>query len=333
MLLWVEFFLCAIAIVHSGARLSRYGDIIAEKTGLGGSLIGVVLMASVTSLPELITGISAIVIADVPDIAVGDVLGSCVFNLFILAALLDAIYRPVPISASAHRGHVLSAAFGILLLAITAVSIALPHYNLPFGWFSVNSLLMAAIYLFALKLISSYEKRQAAKLLQELAAELKYSEITLRHAATHYALNAVVVIIAASFLPKIGAEIAATTGLGEAFVGNIFMALTSSLPEVIVSITAVRMGAIDLAISNLFGSNLFNIFILVIDDLFYAPGPLLSFTKPSHLISALSAIIMTAISIIGLTYQADKKVLPWGWDSIAIMLVFVVNVVLLFLLI
>ncbi len=333
MLLWVEFFLCAIAIVHSGARLSKCGDIIAEKTGLGGSLIGVVLMASVTSLPELITGISAVAINNVPDIAVGDVLGSCVFNLFILAALLDAIHRPLPISTSAHHGHILSAAFGILLLGITAMSIAFPQYNPPLGWVGGISLLLAAIYLLALKLISTYEKKQTAKLLQELAEELKYSDIPLRRAALHYALNAIVVIAAASFLPKLGAEIAAVTGLGEAFVGNIFMALTSSLPEVVVSIAAVRMGAIDLAISNLFGSNLFNIFILVIDDLFYKPGPLLSVTKPTHIISAFSAIVMTAISIIGLTYQADKKVLPWGWDSIAIMLVFVANVVLLFLLI
>ena len=157
-----------------------------------------------------------------------------------------------------------------------------------------------------------------------------YRDISTRRAAVNYAINALVVIGAASFLPKIGAAIAVATGFGEAFVGNVFIALASSLPEVVVSIAAVRMGAIDMAIGNLFGSNLFNIFILCIDDLLFVPGPLLSVISPNHIISVLSAITMTAISIIGLTFQAEKKSLPWAWDSIAIMLIFVINIVLLY---
>ena len=97
MLLWLGFIVCTTAIVYAGTRLAKYGDIIAEKTGLGRAWIGLVLMASVTSLPELVTGISSVTYADVPDIAVGDVLGSCVFNMLILA-ILDTMYRPAPIS-------------------------------------------------------------------------------------------------------------------------------------------------------------------------------------------------------------------------------------------
>ena len=116
-----------------------------------------------------------------------------------------------------------------------------------------------------------------------------------------------VVIIAAIFLPKIGEGIAETTGLGQTFVGNIFIALSTSLPEVVVSISAVKMGAIDLAVGNLFGSNIFNILILAIDDIFFVKGPILSFVNTSHIISALSAILMTAIAIIGLTYRSEKR--------------------------
>ena len=109
MFLWLGFLICTAVIVYSGIRLSKYGDIIAEKTGLGRMWIGVVLMASVTSLPELVTGISSVTYAGVPNIAIGDVLGSCVFNMLILA-FLDAIYKPMPISAKAHheigRAHV-----------------------------------------------------------------------------------------------------------------------------------------------------------------------------------------------------------------------------------
>src|SRR4030065_237649 len=139
MLLWLGFIACTAVIVYSGTRLSRYGDVIAEKTGLGRAWIGVVLMASVTSLPELVTGISSVTYAGVPDIAVGDIFGRCVFNLLILA-LLDATYRMMPISAKAPQGNVLSASFGVLLISIAAVGLYLGNRILPFGWIGPYSL-------------------------------------------------------------------------------------------------------------------------------------------------------------------------------------------------
>jgi len=124
-----------------------------------------------------------------------------------------------------------------------------------------------------------------------------------------------VVIVSAVLLPKIGEGIAETTGLGQSFVGNIFIALATSLPEVVVSTAAIRMGAADLAIGNLLGSNIFNIFILGIDDIFFTKGAILSVVNQNHMISALSAIAMTAIAAIGLTYRAEKKRLFIAWDS------------------
>lgn len=329
-MLWIKFAVSAMVIIFSGSRLSRYGDIIAEKTGLGGSLVGVVLMASVTSLPELVTGISAVVFVGAPDIAVGDVLGSCVFNLFILAALLDAIHKPMPITTTAHHGHILSAAAGIVLLCITAFCILFPHYNFAVGWIGIGSLLIFLLYPVALKIIGEYEKKQIA-VSKEAQTDLKYEQMTLRQAAIRYAAHAAIVVVAAAILPEIGTQIAAESGLGQTFVGSILMALTSSLPEVVVSMAAVRIKAVDMAIGNLFGSNLFNLFILAVDDLFFQQGPLLNNISPSHVFSAGTAIAMTAISIIGLTYRAQRKYWLWGWDSIAMIVLFVLNFILLLL--
>ncbi|MBI5632415.1 MAG: sodium:calcium antiporter [Nitrospirae bacterium] len=331
MMLWPGFIVCTAAIVYSGTRLSKYGDIIAEKTGLGRAWIGIVLMASVTSLPELVTGISSVTYAGVPDIAVGDVLGSCVFNMLILA-ILDTMYRPAPISSRAHQGHVLSAAFGILLLSIVCVSMILREQLPPLGWLGPYSFLFMMIYFIAMRLVFMYEKRKIAEFLKEMAEELRYRDVSIKSAMFHYSINALIVIIAAMFLPKIGEGIAESTGLGQTFVGNIFIAVSTSLPEVVVSIAAVRMGAVDLAIGNLFGSNIFNIFILALDDIFFLKGPLLSYASPNHIVSALSAIAMTTIVIIGLTYRAEKKRLFVAWDSIGILLVYIINLLLLFML-
>ncbi len=331
MFIWFAFIVCASVIVYAGTRLSRYGDIIAEKTGLGRTWIGVVLMASVTSLPELVTGISSVTYAGVPDIAVGDVLGSCVFNMLILA-FLDAMHRPIPISSKAHHGHVLSAGFGILLLSLVAISLFINNRILPFGWIGPYSLFFIVIYLIAMRLVFFYEKRQITAFVKEIALELRYEEISMKTAIVNYSINAIFVIAAAVFLPKIGEGIAEQTGLGQTFVGNIFIAVSTSLPEVVVSVAAVKMGAIDLAIGNLLGSNIFNIFILALDDIFFPKGPLLSFASLNHIISALSAIAMTTVAIIGLTYRTEKKTLFLAWDSISIFMLYVINISLLYML-
>jgi len=329
MLLWSAFILCTAAIVFAGTRLSRYGDIIAEKTGMGGTWIGVVLMASVTSLPELVTGISSVTYADAPDIAVGEVLGSCVFNMLILA-FLDSAYRPMPISSKAQQGHTLSAGFGILLLSLVVLGLILPRQAFYLGWIGIYSPLLIAIYFFAMRLIYRSEKKQLAQFIKESAIELQYKDISTVSAVRNYAANAVIIIIAAMFLPKIGTEIAAATGLGQSFVGAIFVAIATSLPEVVVSLAALRMGAIDLAIGNLFGSNIFNIFILGISDIFFVKGALLSWSSWNNAIPAIVAIMMTAVAIIGLTYRAEKKRLFIAWDSVAMVLLYLINLGLLY---
>jgi cation:H+ antiporter len=169
-------------------------------------------------------------------------------------------------------------------------------------------------------------------LIKEAAVELQYETITTKTAVFHYSINAVVVVVSAMFLPKIGEAIAETTGLGQTFVGNIFIAVSTSIPEVVVSIAAVKLGAINLAVGNLLGSNIFNIFILGIDDIFFIKGPILSFVTQGHEIPGLSAIAMTSIAIIGLTYRAANKKLVLAWDSAGIVLMFVINLVLLYLL-
>lgn len=329
-MLWTSFIVCTSVIVYSGTKLAKYGDIIAEKTGLGRAWIGLVLMASVTSLPELVTGVSSVTFAGVPDIALGDVLGSCVFNMLIFA-LVAAAHRPQSASAKIHHGHVLSAGFGILLLGMVSISLLLGNRIPSIGWIGLYAPLVAGIYLIAMRSVYFYEKRQLSDFIKEIAVELQYDKIPTRTAIIHYSIHAVVVVIAAIFLPKIGEAIAETTGLGQTFVGNIFIAVSTSLPELVVSITAVKIGAINLAVGNLFGSNIFNIFIIVIDDLFFIKGPILTFVNQDHVFSGLSAIVMTAIAIIGLTYGAEKKKLFLAWDSVGIVMIFVINLMLLYI--
>jgi cation:H+ antiporter len=323
----IQFVICAGLILASGVRLSRYGDIIAEKTGLGGAWIGLILLATVTSMPELVTGASAVLLYDVPDIAAGDAIGSCLFNLLILA-MLD-VRHPVPLSARVHQGHVLSAGFGIVQLGLVALALVAGRLAPAVGWFGVSSVLFILLYLLAVRTIFVFERSRVSDVTEALTGEIKYREITLRRAVLRYLAAAVVLIVAATLLPGVAEGLAQATGLEASFVGSLFVAISTSLPEVVVSAAAARIGALDMAAANLFGSNLFNVAVLGIDDLLYTRGPLLAYVSPTHIITLAGAIVMTGAAIVGLTFRAQRKRFRLSWDALAIVAVYVVCLVLL----
>ena len=154
---WLEFAGCLTVIGYAGINLTRYADAIAEKTRLSANWTGLALLATVTSLPELMTGVSAVTVASEPNIAIGDVLGSSVFNLFLLA-VVDLLRRGDSIHAHASRGHIVSAAFGIALLGIVLVGLvqgdsgpALAHV----GWYS---LAIVAAHALAIHTVLRYER-------------------------------------------------------------------------------------------------------------------------------------------------------------------------------
>jgi cation:H+ antiporter len=323
----LQLLLVSGAILWSGIRLSRYGDMIAEKTGLGGTFIGLLLMAGVTSLPELVTGTSAVVIYGARDIAAGDAIGSCMFNLLILAAL--DFRQDQPLSTRIHQGHVLTAAFGITQLGLVGLAIlGAPH--LPaIGWIGVPSLLFIGLYVLSMRTIFVFERNRLRGIERELAAQESYAHVSVRRAILLYLGTASVLIAAAVYLPGLGEAIARQTGLASTFVGSLLVAASTSLPEIVVSAAAVRMGAVDMAAANLFGSNLFNIAILGVDDIVDVQGPLLRHVSHAHLLTTTAAMMMTAVAIVGLTFRASRKRFRLSWDAIAIAVIYVVTVALL----
>jgi cation:H+ antiporter len=329
-MIWIQFLATALVIVFAGVRLARYGDVLGEKTGLGRSWIGVVLLAATTSLPELFTGFGATALAALPDIAVGDVLGSCMFNLLILS-FMDAV-QPEPLSTRAHQGHALSVGFGLVLIGIAGLGLVGGIRFPAFGWVGLYTPALIVLYFVSMRVIFTHERHQRAREVQEVAEELRYPDIPLRVAALHYGIAAVAVVGAALWLPRLGAELARQTGLGEAFVGSLFIAITTSLPEIAVSLAAVRLGAIDLGIGNVLGSNLFNLLILGLDDVFYRHGPLLADVAPSHSVAIVAVVTMNGLFLVGLTYRVITKRFAVAWDTGAIAAVYVTAVSLAYVL-
>jgi cation:H+ antiporter len=329
--IWLYFLLCVGVIGYAGAKISKYGDVIADKTGLGGSWVGLIMLGTVTSLPELVTGISSVTVAEVPDIALGDIMGSCVYNLMIIV-ILDVLYRRSSVYTVAGRGHILSAGFGVMLIGFAGFGILLSSSGLigkvgHIGWYSI---VIVVLYGVAMRTVYSYEARQIEAFTEKEAD--RYPGLPLRQAILRYLGAAVLVVAAGSFLPFVAKDIAILMGWHEGFVGTMFVAFVTSLPELVVTVSALRMGAIDMAIGNLFGSNLFNILIIAIDDLFYMQGPILADISPTHAISAFSAMMMTGVAIVGLLYHPKTRVLNiMGWVSVFLFAIYIINTYVMFL--
>jgi cation:H+ antiporter len=332
LLTWWGLFAAAAAVIgFSGPHLSRNGDIIAEKTGLSGSWIGIILIATVTSLPELVTGGSAVAMWNLPDIAVGDVFGSCVFNMAILI-VVDFMLRERPLYIRANVGHIVSAGFGVVLLAFAALSLMMAASGTApsIGHVGVSSLVLVGLYAAGMRTVFIYEKNHREAFSEEVAE--RYPNVTLRMAATRYALAALAIVAAGVALPVAGAGIAEAMGWNRTFVGTMLVAAATSLPELVVTFFAVRYGALNMAVAGLLGSNLFNMMVLATEDVLYVKGPLMGAVSPAHAVSAMSAVIMTGLVIIGLQARPSSFIAGRvGWITIALFIVYVLNSYVMFL--
>ena len=328
---WAQFAACALLIGLAGPELSRSGDIIADKTGISANWIGLILLGTVTSLPELVTGVSAVTVAEVPDIAVGDVFGSCLFNLLILVAI-DYFYRDMPVYRRAHQGHILSAGFGVVIIGFAGLNVVIAGQGTAYavGHVGLYTPIIVGLYLLAIRSVFTYERENREAFVEE--ASERYPGIDLKTAIRRFAVAAVVVAAAGTWLPFVGEDLAAAMGWRQTFVGSLFVAGATSLPELVVTLAALRFGALNMAIANLLGSNLFDMLVLAVDDVAYRQGPLLSHVSTTHAFTAGSAVIMTGLVIVSLLYRPGRRLFRTvGWTSLGLFMIYLLNSYVVFL--
>jgi cation:H+ antiporter len=325
-LLLLQFAVCAALIGRAGFVLSRSADRLARHHGWGRGWVGLTMLASVTSLPELASGISAVAWVDAPNLAVGDALGSCVFNLAFLV-VVDGLQRRQPMYHHASATHLLTAAFGVVMLGFVAMSLLLGGQVPRLFHVGVYSPVMLSLYVFALASVSRHERTLLAG-----AQPPAGDAVDARGEWRRFAQAALVVLAAGAWLPEVADRLARATGLSRSFVGTLWLAFATSLPEIAVTLAALRLGALDLAIANLLGSNLFNMVVLAVDDAAYLRGPLLADAAAVHVGTAVSAIVMTGLVMIGLVMRPQGRALRvLSWISVGLLATYVLNAALVFL--
>ncbi|GAB5403375.1 MAG: sodium:calcium antiporter [Aureliella sp.] len=313
MVLAVTFLVLSAVIIVAAIFLAKFVDKIAEQTGMDGSIAGLVLLAGATSLPELSVGYAAIA-QGAADLTAGGVLGSSLVNLLILA-LVDLGFRR-RIFGNANTGHELSAVIGALLTGLVLLGIVLDSELLIWRVGPI-SLAVVIVYFLGARLVFYQTQIQDAgdaagpETDSDTEQESRQGQggkslVTLLLNIVGFLAATAVIYFVAPLLAEKGDEIALVTGLGRTFIGTLLLAGVTSLPEAVSTITAVRIGAVNMAVGNIFGSNACNMLIFAVLD-FATTSSLLSAVSETHAITAACAIIVTAVALLSTLYVPRKR--------------------------
>jgi cation:H+ antiporter len=323
----VVFCLSGVIVVLAGTALARYADIIGEATGLGRLWIGTTLLCAATSLPELTTDIAAVRLG-AADLAAGDLFGSSMANMLILA-LIDLLPPRGQVFRLAAFDHALAACLAISLNALAAAFVLTRPALTTLG-VGPGSIALLVIYLVGSRVIFRQARHSSsAASVSAGPVATAAAPLSLRCALAGFGVATVAILIAAPPFAWAAKGIAELTGLGTTFVGTWLVGFSTSLPELVSSVAAVRLGAFDLAVGNLFGSNAFNMAIFFGLDL-AQPGSIFATLDPNHAVSGLFAVILTSLGLAAIVYRAERRFVMLEPDSLLMVVTYVLGVWLLY---
>lgn len=315
-----------LGIWVGGRALTRSADLIAAHTGLGRVFVGSFLLAATTSLPEVATEAAAASLG-LADIALGDLFGSNIFNMTIIA-LAGLVWGRGSLLAAASKAHIVTGAFGMLLSAIAAMAV-LVRPNVGVLGIGIDVWLIVGVYVTGVRLLKSHGAEDP----EDPAGTAAEPSVLVNIAAVwaRYLAAGTLVIGAAIVLAKAAETIAEATGLGQTFVGSTMVAFTTSAPEIVTTIAAVRLGAVDLAVGNVLGSNIFNMTILLVSDIFYRGGYILSAGSQTHALTALVGLILSGLVVLGLAAPITRRLGRVSAEAALLVGVYLVGTTILYL--
>ena len=328
---WVTFVLSAALIVFSAMQLAKYGDVIAARTKLEGMFIGVLLLAGATSLPELLTSINSIRMGS-PELSAGNFFGSSAFNMFILA-ILDVLGRDQRVLRTSQGRHLVSGGFAVFICTLVIFSLVatptMSKIGFKIGWVGIESIIIMLFYILAIYMIQQSEQDSvSAEMTEEELSEIP----SLKIGMLGFAAAALVLGIVTPFMVRASEQISEITGLGTSFVGSTLVALVTSLPEMVTSISAISIGSADMALGNLFGSNMFNMFGIGIADLFYTDGRFLATVDSSFIVVGMLGVLMTSFGLLGNIVKFKRVGKIMDVDSVIMTILYFSGMYLLFVL-
>jgi len=325
-MIWLQFLLSAAVVVVAANYLAKNGDIIAVRTRLGGLFVGTIFLAAATSLPELLASVNAFQ-AGFPNLAAGNFFGSNMVNM-VLLAIIDLMYFQVPLMRRIAINHSLTAGLTILLMLIAVITMV-GDLDTTIGWVGVDSLIIIGAYFVGLRIIQQGSRGLPTGVTPSIEPGPQFP--SLRRGLIGFIISALVLVVVVPWLVDASTGIAEITGLGTGFIGTALLSVVTSLPELIAALAAMRMNAFDMAVGNLFGSSVFNMFALGLVDFFYFDGSFLSAIDDNFVLVGLLGLILTTMALLGTLARVERRVLFIELDSAAVLIVYLLGMYLLFI--
>lgn len=339
--LWLNvaiFTASAVVVWIAGTRVADYADTIARRTGLGHAAAGLLLLAGITSLPEIAVTVSASVTGN-PQLAVNNLLGSVAMQVAILAVADAVIGKDALTSVIPDATVLLQIALNVLVLSLVGAAVVAGDRSVLGVGLWACLLLLA--YIGAVWLLSWGQGRSTWVVEAESRPPLRRRRMKkeqeeeeergpLSRLFWKTAAGGAAILMAGFLLSKTGEALAEQTGLGQSLGGYLLVAVSTSLPEVSTVIAAVRLGRYVMAVSDIFGTNLFNGGLVFVVDAVYRGGPVLNEVGSFSAFAAMLGAVVSALYLIGLIERRDRTFLRMGYDSFAVLAAYLGGVAVLF---
>ena len=314
----ITYLVIAAVVVFASIKLSDYVDLLDKKTNLSGALLGGILLAAVTSLPELFTSISSTLFINKNAFVLGNILGSNLFNVCLFFIPYVFFFGKLA-SSKVGKSHLLSMLFiGLLYITVSVAGFVFNFYNILWGWFNPLSILIVAIYALA---ILKTPKTEEADEEEEVKSKLSIKQIVIL-----FVLFAVLLIAMSIGITYHTNWIVNTFGFGETFGGALFLGVATSLPELTSTINLCKKRNFDAAYGNILGSCVFNFLILAFADaLSFNAGPLYIMDQSSFLliVGAVIVFVVFTPTLLLTFFGKTKDKIPYRilYISVAVIIV------------
>jgi len=319
------FAIAAAVIAYFGIKMTHVARSIASRTGMGEAVMGAVFIGASTSLSGITASITAAYAGHAP-MAVSNSLGGIAAQTLFLA-FADIAYRRANLEhAAATVENLMMTAFLLTLLSIHLVAFAIPDIAI----FTIHpaSILMIGAYLFGVYLLNRTHKmpmwypRRTRETRFEKESKGRTKKSELPGLWGKFALHSLVVALAGWLLAQTGIQIANTTGLNEGIVGGVFTAVSTSLPELVIAITAVRMGALTLALGDIVGGNAFDTLFIAMSDIAFREGPIYASVTGVEAFWLAITVLMSSVLMMGLLHRERYGFANIGLESLLLLIIY-----------
>lgn len=327
------FVVAAFVIGVVGVRMTKVADRLADKTGLGEAVIGALLLGATTSLPGIVTSITAAATGH-PELSISNALGGIAAQTAFLA-IADIAYTQANLEhAAASAANLSQGTLLVSLLALPLLAMSSPEFSIA-GIHPVSVVLPVA-YLFGLRLVSSaketpmWSPRQTQETRVDNPEEIPDDGQSSQGLWLRMAAYAPLIGGAGYAVARSGSAIANQTGLSETVVGGLLTAVSTSLPELVTSVAAVRQGALTLAVGDIIGGNSFDVLFVAFSDMAYRRGSIYHALTASQTFVIALTILMTGILLLGLLRREKHGIGNIGFESLLIPMLYLGSLLLLF---